>query len=160
MVRLQRPSSRLRRGFFISFSHANLSQRIPAATVKGTIPEPFRASVICAARLKVRYTGDRMVAPKQNHLCWICRKPVDVGTCKIDKYGEAVHEACNGARVALENLGCKAPVSSSAKRLNVADISWKVLPRNESRCHHSHSGSSPQFEPHRAVLAHATLLPF
>lgn len=64
-----------------------------------------------------------MVAPKQNHLCWICGKPVDVGTCKIDKYGEAVHEPCDSARVALENLGRKAPVSSSAKRLNVADIS-------------------------------------
>lgn len=44
-------------------------------------------------------------------ICWICGKNVDLNSCKIDEYGEAVHEACYVARIALENGTRKAPVS-------------------------------------------------
>lgn len=47
------------------------------------------------------------------HLCWLCGAAVDLRTCKIDEYGEAVHEACSVARIALKNIARKAvPVSS------------------------------------------------
>ena len=36
-------------------------------------------------------------------LCWICGKNVDLNTCKIDEYGEAVHQPCYAARLALES---------------------------------------------------------
>jgi hypothetical protein len=36
-------------------------------------------------------------------ICWICDKRVSVETCKIDEYGQAVHEECDGARVAMKN---------------------------------------------------------
>ena len=36
-------------------------------------------------------------------LCWLCGKDVDLRTCKIDEYGEAVHEACYTVRLALES---------------------------------------------------------
>jgi hypothetical protein len=37
------------------------------------------------------------------HLCWLCSNTVDLRTCKIDEYGEAVHEACYTVRITLEN---------------------------------------------------------
>lgn len=44
-------------------------------------------------------------------ICWICGKNVDLNTCKIDEFGEAVHEECYAARIALENGTRKPPVS-------------------------------------------------
>lgn len=46
-----------------------------------------------------------------HHLCWLCGEVVDLRTCKIDEYGEAVHEACYTARLALES-GTRKAVSS------------------------------------------------
>ena len=43
-------------------------------------------------------------------ICWICAKNVDLNSCKIDEYGEAVHEACYVARIALEKGTRKTPV--------------------------------------------------
>ena len=37
------------------------------------------------------------------HRCWLCGKDVDISTCKIDEYGEAVHAACYMVRLALED---------------------------------------------------------
>jgi hypothetical protein len=37
------------------------------------------------------------------HLCWLCGEAVDLRTCKIDEYGETVHEACYTVRLALES---------------------------------------------------------
>ena len=44
-------------------------------------------------------------------ICWICGKNVDPNTCKIDEFGEAVHETCYAARIAPESGTRKAPVS-------------------------------------------------
>ena len=50
-----------------------------------------------------------------HHLCWLCGEAVDLCTCKIDEYGEAVHGACYTARIALENAARNAThVSSKA----------------------------------------------
>ena len=34
--------------------------------------------------------------------CWICRKPVELESCKIDEHGQAVHEDCYLAKLALD----------------------------------------------------------
>ena len=53
-----------------------------------------------------------MHTPTHHHLCWLCGEALDLRTCKIDEYGEAVHQACYTARIALENAPRKAmPVS-------------------------------------------------
>jgi hypothetical protein len=36
-------------------------------------------------------------------ICWICGRQVPLETCKIDEYGEAVHEKCDVARLALNS---------------------------------------------------------
>ena len=59
------------------------------------------------------------------HLCWICGKPVDLATCKTDEYGEAVHEACYVARIALENSARKHPASITHSDAN--PITWRGL---------------------------------
>ena len=46
-----------------------------------------------------------------HHLCWLCGEAVDLRTCKVDEYGEPVHEACYTARMALESGTRKAMVS-------------------------------------------------
>jgi len=38
-----------------------------------------------------------------HHLCWLCGEALDLRTCKVDEYGEPVHEACYTARLALES---------------------------------------------------------
>ena len=53
-----------------------------------------------------------MSTKKITLLCWLCDKRVDIATCKIDEYGEPVHEACYVARITLENSGRKGPVST------------------------------------------------
>jgi hypothetical protein len=35
--------------------------------------------------------------------CWICGNPVSLEYCKIDEYGQAVHENCYVAKIALQN---------------------------------------------------------
>ncbi len=52
-----------------------------------------------------------MSSPISIHLCWLCGEAVDLRTCKIDEYGEPVHEACYTARIVLENAARKAPPS-------------------------------------------------
>ena len=56
------------------------------------------------------------------HLCWLCGEAVDLSTCKIDEYGETVHEACYVARLALESgtrkaMSSKLEIHISATRL-------------------------------------------
>ena len=34
--------------------------------------------------------------------CWICGKPVEVESCKIDEHGQAMHEDCYIAKLALD----------------------------------------------------------
>jgi len=34
-------------------------------------------------------------------MCWICGKVVDLKTCKTDEHGNAVHEQCYAAKLAL-----------------------------------------------------------
>ena len=33
--------------------------------------------------------------------CWICAHSVDLKNCKKDEYGNAVHDACNAARMRI-----------------------------------------------------------
>lgn len=35
------------------------------------------------------------------HFCWICGYAVDLRECKIDEHGNAVHEKCYAAKLAL-----------------------------------------------------------
>lgn len=40
---------------------------------------------------------------QSTRVCWLCEKEVDLGTCKVDEYGEPVHGACYTIRLTLEN---------------------------------------------------------
>ena len=43
-----------------------------------------------------------MLSPIQpTHMCWICGRAVSLESCKIDELGNAVHEMCYVAKVAL-----------------------------------------------------------
>lgn len=53
-----------------------------------------------------------MVTQNPIHLCWICGKSVDVRSCKTEEHGQAVHEACYTAKLALERT-TKAPASTA-----------------------------------------------
>lgn len=44
-----------------------------------------------------------MKSPAMIRICWICGRQVSLETCNIDEYGEAVHENCDVARVALDS---------------------------------------------------------
>jgi hypothetical protein len=35
--------------------------------------------------------------------CWICGNQVSLEKCKIDEYGQAVHEDCYSVKMALQN---------------------------------------------------------
>ena len=52
------------------------------------------------------------------YLCWLCGEAVDLRTCKIDEYGETVHEACHTARLMLESGTCKSPASVTHSESN------------------------------------------
>lgn len=44
-----------------------------------------------------------MVSPqKPIHICWMCGNRVSLEKCKIDEYGEAVHENCYVAKMTLQ----------------------------------------------------------
>gem|GEM_PF-5094589 len=36
------------------------------------------------------------------HICWICKRPVPLETCKTDEHGRTVHEACQFLRIAAK----------------------------------------------------------
>jgi hypothetical protein len=42
-----------------------------------------------------------MTSPAMIRICWICGWQVPLETYNIDEYGEAVHEKCDVARLAL-----------------------------------------------------------
>jgi len=42
-----------------------------------------------------------MATPKPIRLCRIYGNPVEIARCKIDEYGEAVHETCHTKRLAM-----------------------------------------------------------
>ena len=43
------------------------------------------------------------------HLCHVCAKPVDLGMCKTDDHGQAVHDDCYVSKLTLERV-TEAPV--------------------------------------------------
>jgi hypothetical protein len=44
-----------------------------------------------------------MKSPTMIPICWICGRQVPLETRSIDEYGEAVHEKCDAARLALDS---------------------------------------------------------
>lgn len=48
-----------------------------------------------------------MATPKPIRLCWICGNPVEIATCRIDEYGEAVHETCHTKSLAILAEGAR-----------------------------------------------------
>jgi hypothetical protein len=69
------------------------------------------------------------------YLCWLCGEAVDLRTCKIDEYGEHVHEACYTARIALESGTRRAmPVSP---KVEIRSGSLHSPSRMRSRNHFS-----------------------
>ena len=55
-----------------------------------------------------------MVTENPTHICWLCGKDVDLGTCKIDEHGSAVHEACYALKLAFHAGSKKVPQPASA----------------------------------------------
>jgi hypothetical protein len=52
--------------------------------------------------------------------CWICGHAVSLETCKTDEHGEAVHEECYVARLALENASARRVAQSEQARQEAA----------------------------------------
>jgi hypothetical protein len=44
-----------------------------------------------------------MKFPHPSQMCWICGKLVELETCKTDEHGNAVHERCYAAKMALSH---------------------------------------------------------
>ena len=61
-----------------------------------------------------------MKSPAMIRICWICGRQVPLETCNIDEYGEAVHEKCDVARLALNAYTArpKKPQSKSTEWRN------------------------------------------
>jgi hypothetical protein len=52
--------------------------------------------------------------------CWICGRAVSLEECKIDEYGQAVHERCCVARLARERKPeLKMPVAGDRNPLSI-----------------------------------------
>lgn len=79
-----------------------------APTTADSIPPMTAAIRIECTWTKLQVRCRPFAVPDLHALtCWLCGRAVSLENCKTDEYGEAVHEECYVARIALERASAQ-----------------------------------------------------